>query len=510
LIQFIEKEEDGETKHGVCFNFHPGQVQAWDSTKRVVAIVAGAQSGKTEWSNLWLMREIANRGAGDYGYISPTFALMEMKALPVFKRVFGDWFRLGEYTGSPVRKFTISEEGDKIIFNKVVQPIRTTIFFGYAENPDSLESSTYKAVVADEAGQKMFRQGSYEAIMRRLAIHEGRLLIATTPYSAFGWLKREIVDRAKLPESDIDLITFPSIMNPAFPRAQYERARATMPKWRFELFYEGKLTKPAGLIYDCFDDPPGSNIVPRFQVPADWPRFMGLDFGPVNTAATFLAAELDGAGTKTGRYVVYRSYHPRLKRTPAEHKAAMLHGESGIPLTYGGSHSEHDWRTKFSEAGLFVHEPAVRNVEAGIDSVYQMFREKKLLVFKDGCEELLDEIQTYSREWDEDAQAPTEKIDTKEHYHLLDSLRYIVAHLNRKGLKAMVHVVGEAAEKEVEREAKLDAENKEKLRQKADALRNHKDRNAAAQREYEDIVRDIGDFPGAWQDWGHGGDWRQR
>jgi hypothetical protein len=509
LIQFTQKEVDGETKHGVRFNFHPGQEKAWDSTKRVVSIVAGSQSGKTEWANIWLMREIAKRGAGDYGYVSPTFALMEMKALPVFKRVFCDFFRLGEYTGSPVRKFTMSEEGDKIIFNKVVQPVRTTIFFGYAENPDSLESSTYKAVVADEAGQKMFRQGSYEAIMRRLAIHEGRLLIATTPYSAFGWLKREIVDRANVPGSDIDVITFPSIMNPAFPRAQYERARATMPKWRFELFYEGKLTKPAGLIYDCFDDPPGSNIVPRFQVPAEWPRFMGLDFGPVNTAATFLAAELDGAGNKTGRYFVYRAYHPRLKRTPAEHKAAMLHGEGGVPLTYGGSHSEEDWRSKFREAGLFVHEPAVRDVEVGIDSVYQMFKERKLLVMGDGCEELLDEIQTYSREWDENAQTPTEKIENKEHYHLLDSLRYICTHLNKKGPKVMVHIVGEQAEQEVEREAKLEQERVEQLRKKADDLRNNADKNAKANQELQAILRDIGDYPGAWKDWG-GGYWRQQ
>jgi hypothetical protein len=45
---------------------HPGQLRAWDSKKRFVAVLAGAQGGKTSFGPPWLLREIMMRGPGDY------------------------------------------------------------------------------------------------------------------------------------------------------------------------------------------------------------------------------------------------------------------------------------------------------------------------------------------------------------------------------------------------------------------------------------------------------------
>jgi phage terminase large subunit-like protein len=176
-------------------SLHPGQELALRSNRRFVLVLAGTQGGKTSFGPHWLYREIKRRGAGDYLVVTPTFQLLEKKCLPEFLRVFKHWLKLGRYVASPSRVFTFSVGGCQRTFGKfdLVNDAPTRVMFGYADDPDSLESATAKAAWLDEAGQKRFRLESWEAIQRRLAIHEGRALITTTPYS-LNWLKLSFVD----------------------------------------------------------------------------------------------------------------------------------------------------------------------------------------------------------------------------------------------------------------------------------------------------------------------------
>lgn len=426
LYEVVERDD----QRGIKLNLHPGQRRAWESKRRIVAIIAGSQSGKTSYLPIWLHREIFLRGPGDYAFICPTFTLMELKALPEFRRLFETVLQLGTYTGSPVRRFTFSPDGAARMFEgtpfaEQTRDTPTQVFFGYAENPDSLESATYKGVVLDEAGQKAFKRGSWEAIQRRVALNQGRILIGTTPYFAGGWLKTEIFDRHKAGDPEVDLINFPSLANPSFPRAEYERAQRTLPAWKFNLFFRGVLDKPAGLIYDCFDDI--KNTCPSFDPAPTWPRYGGMDFGGVNTAAVFLAGELGPDRVETGRYFAYREYGPCGSRTAKEHVVELTRGEPCLPTMVGGAGSEDQWRNEFAAAGLPVREPPIRDVEVGIGRVYAAIKTGKLLIC-DHLRGLLDELGTYSRELD-DAGEPTEKIDNQNAYHLCDSLRYLCAHL---------------------------------------------------------------------------------
>ncbi len=160
-------------------HFHAGQWKALNSQRRFIGIVAGTQSGKTSFAPIWLWQEIKNRGPGDYGFIGPTFQLLHKKAIPEFRRFFEEILGLGEYLTSPVRHFRFSPSGVKRTFGRDIGKV--VVYFGYSENPDLLESATYKGVVLDEAGQKAFKRESWEAIQRRVAINRGRVLIATTP-----------------------------------------------------------------------------------------------------------------------------------------------------------------------------------------------------------------------------------------------------------------------------------------------------------------------------------------
>lgn len=394
---------------------HQGQVRAWHCDARFVAVVAGSQGGKTIIGPPWLYREIQRRGPGDYLVVSPTYKLLGLKALPEFLRYFKGMLQLGDYVSSPIQRFTFSKDGERRTFGSV-QSQETTIHFGHAQNPDSLESMTAKAAWCDEAGQKAFRLGSWEAIQRRLSIHEGRAFLTTTPYD-LGWLKKEIYDRWVKGDKDYAVINFASNHNPSFPISEYERAKRTLPKWKFDLFYRGIFTKPAGLIYDCFDE--NLHTCVPFSIPHDWPRYRGLDFGGINTVAVYFAED-----PLSGMWYGYREYHAG-NRTAREHVECMAMGEPGTPYrTVGGSKSEQVWRDEYAAAGLPVEEPDQSSVEVGITRVYGGIKSSRVKFFTT-MKRTIDQINSYSRELD-DSGEPTLEIEDKASFHEADGCRYIL------------------------------------------------------------------------------------
>ncbi|MAG35331.1 MAG: terminase [Dehalococcoidia bacterium] len=407
-------------------NFHPGQLRAWDSDRRYVWMLAGTQGGKTSYGPLWLHREIRRQGPGDYLAVTATFPLLKLKMLPEFLRLFRDTHDLGTWRASD-RVFEVSRRGELLLFQQE-QRTPTRVIFGSAQNSDSLESATAKAAWLDECGQDSFPQASWEAVRRRLALHRGRVLGTTTPYN-LGWLKQEY-DRWKRGAKDVDVIQFESIVNPAYPREEFEQARRRMPGWKFALFWQGQFEKPAGLIYDCFGDwlrEDGGHLVEPRPLPVDWPRYVGIDLGAVNQARLALAYDPQ---EQVG--YVYDELLDGNKST-AEHARKAMRDFRDLPkVTYrGGSLGEKQQRLDWRAHGIWVLGPVVRDVEAGIDRVTALLKERRLFVFTD-CHGLRDEFGTYSRERD-DNEEPTEKIANKERFHFLDALRYLVQGLPQEG-----------------------------------------------------------------------------
>lgn len=423
----VDRQADGNGK--VTFDLHPGQVEAWNAKERFILILAGLQSGKTAFGPIWLYREIWERGPGDYLVGSPTFPLLELKALPEFKRLFINLLGWGEYVGSPVRVFTFNRRAEIAMWG-APQRIPTRVLFAHATDPESLESATYKGAWLDEAGQKKFPRGSWIAVRGRLSLEQGRALLTTTPYT-LGWMKSELYDpwiRSGRNHPSIRVINFPSTMNPRFPVQEFEEMRKVLPLWLFNMRYRGLFERPAGMIYDCFSE--RENTCPRFAIPDTWRRSLGLDFGGNNTAGVYLAAEQDSGGNPTGRFFAYRTYLEG-SRTAKDHAAHMIAGEPRTPEAVGGSASEGQWRNEFAEGGLGVWKPPISDVEVGIQRVYELFKTRRLIIFND-LRDLIDQATDYSRVLGPDGE-PTEKIEDKETYHLLDALRYIGSWINTFG-----------------------------------------------------------------------------
>jgi len=385
-------------------NLHPGQSRAWSSKRRFVFVIAGTQSGKTSYGSWWLYNEIKQCGPGDYLAVTATYDLFKLKMLPEMRRVFcellpGWLWQAGE------RVIMSTDGGTRIILRS-------------ANSPEGLESATAKAAWLDECGQDNFRLGSWEAVQRRLALHQGRVLGTTTPYN-LGWLKTEIFDRWRRGDPDYQVIQFRSTMNPAFPVEEYERAKATLPGWKFRMFYDGEFTRPAGMIYADLDD--DIHVIQPIELPASWPRYVGIDFGAVHTAILWLAEN-----PETGVIYLYREYLEGDKTTPQHAETVKVYAKNENIVRYtGGAKSEKQQRWDWQAAGVPVMESPIIDVEAGIDRVIERLKLKTLFIFNN-CRGVIDEMGTYSRELDDNGQ-PTEKIKDKETFHRLDALRYAVS-----------------------------------------------------------------------------------
>ena len=404
----------------LTLNFHPAQSQCWQSRRRFTAFIAGTQSGKTSYGPWHLWQWTRTYGGGDYIAATASYDLFKLKMLPEILNTFEHVLRIGRYwSGDKVLELQ-DPTTERFLARRGDDPMWGRIILRSAQSEGGLESASARGAWLDEAGQDDFGLGAWEAVLRRLSLSRGPVLITTTPYN-LGWLKSQVYDRWRAGDPDYLVVQADSTINPLFPKEELERARRDLPRWKFDLFYRGVFTRPAGLIYDSFDE--DRHKCPRFAIPVHWPRYLGLDFGGVNTAGLFYAEE-----PGTNRLYLYREYKAG-GRTAAEHAQALLKGEPGIPVCVGGSRSEGQWRSEFRAGGLPVREPGIREVEVGIDRVYGCHKRGEIIVFDD-LAGYLNQKMTYSRVLN-DAAEPTEAIENKSEYHFMDAERYIVGWLKR-------------------------------------------------------------------------------
>jgi hypothetical protein len=410
---------------------HSGQTRTWNATERIVAMVAGSQGGKTSFGPLWLWREMKRRGPGDYLAVTATVPLSRLKMLPEFLRLFDHALHLGTWHKGD-RVFEVTEQGGMRLYG-TAEPSR--IIFGSAVSPESLESATAKAAWLDEAGQKQFRLESYEAVQRRLALNQGRVLITTTPYN-LGWLYTAIYQpwqrQEKAAKDDpnterrFKVIQFRSSTNPSFPEIAMEEARISLPAWRYQLFYEGQFTKPEGLIYGAYTDDyyPNGHLVPYFEPSLDWGYWLGTDFGGANTAFVWITMD-----PNTGIYYLCNESLSGGKTTQEHVDEEILPVLRNHPLyaAVGGAPGETQQRMDYANAGVAIEAPEIIDVESGIDRTLQLLRSPNFRVM-DNALGWRSEAGAYSRVLDVDG-TPTEKIDQKAKFHRMDATRYIATKL---------------------------------------------------------------------------------
>lgn len=402
----------------LALDFHRGQTRAWESLARFVFMLAGTQGGKTAFGPWWLWREIKRGGPGDYIAATASYDLFKLKMLPEIRQVFERLLGIGRYWSSD-RILELADPAKGFWADHVDDPMWGRIILRSASAPGGLESATAKAAWLDECGQDEFTVEAWEAVLRRLSLYEGHVLGTTTIYN-LGWLKNEVYDPWLNGDLEFDVIQYASILNPSFPRAEYERARRRLPDWKFRMFYRGEFARPAGLIYGDFAD---SMVEEPFPIPFAWPRLVAVDFGGANQAILWLAEE---PGTE--RWHVYREWLGG-GLTTSEYVQIAKEGLGDYEdyEAAGGAPSESQQRRDWAAAGLHIMEPVVSDVEVGITRVIELIKTDRLRVFRT-CTGVRDELGSYRRKLDSKGD-PTEEIIDKRAFHRLDALRYGATHL---------------------------------------------------------------------------------
>lgn len=427
-FKLYQKVVNAEGKPGIALNYHEGQLKADDSKARVVAVVSGSQWGKTAYGPWWVNREIHKGGSGDYIAATATYDLFKLKMLPEIREVFENVLGIGRYwAGSKIMEICDLTTG-QFKANRADDPMWARIILRSASSGGGLESATAKAAWLDEAGMDEFPVTAYEGVQRRLTLNQGRILITTTIYN-LGWVKQQILDKDG--QDGIEVIQSESIVNPAFPKEEFERLRRIWPTWKFNMFMRGIVSRPPGMIYEDFIDAykgvstkehlTGGHKITPFVIPADWPRYVGVDPGAVNTAKIWIAHD-----PMHDIYYVYRESLEGGKPTSAHAKEAQALATKmfeRVIMYFVGQKAETQQRMDWYAAGVTnISEPPVHDVLSGIDRVIELLREFRIYFF-DTCTGVLDQMGRYSRKLDELGQV-LDEIKDKATFHYLDGLRY--------------------------------------------------------------------------------------
>ncbi len=196
--------------------------------------------------------------------------------------------------------------------------------------------------------------------------------------------------------------------------------------YRQEILAEDDDIEDSWLIYGKFDT--RTCVIPRFNLPVEWPRFVGHDFGGANPAALFIAQD-----PSTGLMYAYHEYLPGGGRSAYEHVLEFKRLAEGLTVLkrVGGSHQEDEIRQAYTAQGWPITEPTRRadqtsatgTITAQIDRVRALMEHNRLYVFDD-MRYLREEISNYLWEIAPDGKT-TDKIRDKARFHLLDCLRYV-------------------------------------------------------------------------------------
>ena len=205
--------------------------------------------------------------------------------------------------------------------------------------------------------------------------------------------------------------------------------RSTPPGMWYDRAIKGLWCAAEGLVYEHFDRE--IHIIEPFEIPSDWRRVRGVDFGWTNPFVM-----LWGAVDHDGRLYIYDE-HYKANMLIADH-ANAINKRKG---TFDWTVADHDAqeRAELHDCGIPTM-AADKDVEYGIQKVAE-----RLVIQPDGfprlmifgtCGNTISEFGLY--QWEEQKEGRAQKeVPRKDHDHAMDCLRYLCMQLDRHQAKLM-------------------------------------------------------------------------
>lgn len=338
----------------------------------------------------------------------------------------------------------------------------STIVVGGLDNPTKIMSSEYDVIYVQEAIELTI--DDWEALTTRLrngVVSFQQLMADTNPSTPIHWLKlrcdegktRELESRHEDNPRLFDLIDGVHVLT-AEGRDYLERLDAlTGP--RHARLRRGLWVSSEGAVYEEYD--PAVHLIDRFDIPNDWVRYWGIDFGFTNPFVCQWWAE-----DPDGRLYLYREiYHT--KKTVDVHAADMLAcvtDDSGewIEPRPRAIICDHDaeGRAQLEKHLDMVTNAAEKAVIDGIQACQMRMRpaadgKPRLFILRDSLVRRDPELSDHKKPcctaeelpgyiWDVGAGKAPKEVPLKKDDHGADTMRYIVADLDligRPGIRFM-------------------------------------------------------------------------
>lgn len=263
--------------------------------------------------------------------------------------------------------------------------------------------------------------GVYDELKARVADQGGHIGISMVPAEGLTWvydrLIRDRMDDAVVCELD-------TLDNPHLPREAFKRLYSGMTDDEVATRRHGKFRSRSGAIYAQWAPGDGDrggvgHVCRPFDLPPEWPRFRGADFGLDNPTCV-----LWGALGDDDTLYIYRE-HYEAGPTYEQHGETVKARSAGEAYqgSWGDPSASEVMSTTWASMDLYF-DLANREVRAGIDEVKNRLRLRsdnrpRLKVF-DTCTNLIREFPGYI--WDSNyrGEQPVKKND-----HAMDALRYL-------------------------------------------------------------------------------------
>jgi len=406
------------------------QTEVWDDTHRFKVICAGRRSGKSVLSQL-IVINWAQSQTGNYYIVSPTYR--QAKSI--------HWNEIRKLIPKGIIEKTNETELSITLKNGSVIELKG------AENPDALRGIKLKGLVIDEIASIRNWDWLWSEVLRpTLTDYTAPAIFISTPkgYNHF-W---DLYNSGQESGGDYKSWRFTSYDNPYIPKEEIDNAKKELTEDTFEQEYMADFRKHTGLAHKDWNR--DIHFIEPFDIPRDWYRERGWDFGQVDfTASTRGVFNHDEVMFIDSCYLNNTS-------NVKDHAEAILTEDYNLGhIQHFGDPSGKQWIAEFSMHGINI-QPADKEVGQGfkgwveycIDKVNSMLKPvvghtvtlpdgrvikdaPHLFVLKNGkTDKLVSQIEMLS--WKETATGDIVAVledggdPTGGHYDLMAALRYLV------------------------------------------------------------------------------------
>lgn len=270
-------------------------------------------------------------------------------------------------------------------------------------------------------------QDIFEELLLRCADtpYGGKLLLTMTPLKGLTWPHEYFV------EQELDgfgSIHISGLDNPFVSSVKLRRATQHLSEASKQSRLYGAFTLQTGLVYSEFKKE--IHIIPSKEIPADWPRYRGIDFGTRNPFACIWIAHDE----KNNALHLYREYVATEKTTLENGNMVYALSKKDPPVAWTSADPEsRDGRLTLARYCNIPNKPAPKHLGV-IEGIQHVKKWLSLdvngyagLYVHSNCRHIIKEFRNYR--WKAD-----QKKDTvlKANDHCLDALRYICMTLSRQ------------------------------------------------------------------------------